>query len=57
MISYSPTRISPFLPFTAGDTLFLMGCGRVFEGTMEQMFSSVSKIKVRRLPYLLIRLP
>lgn len=25
----------------AGDTLFTMGCGRVFEGTMEQMWSSL----------------
>ena len=27
-----------------GDTLFALGCGRVFEGTMEQMWSSLSKI-------------
>ena len=27
-----------------GDTLFVMGCGRVFEGTMEQMWDSLSKI-------------
>lgn len=27
-----------------GDTVFAMGCGRVNEGTMEQMWSSVSKI-------------
>jgi hydroxyacylglutathione hydrolase len=27
-----------------GDTVFAMGCGRVIEGTMEQMWSSVSKI-------------
>ncbi|MGE0232559.1 MAG: hydroxyacylglutathione hydrolase [Flavobacteriaceae bacterium] len=27
-----------------GDTVFPLGCGRVFEGTMEQMWSSVSKI-------------
>ena len=32
----------------AGDTLFLMGCGRVFEGTHEQMFESLKKI--RNLP-------
>jgi len=25
----------------AGDTLFTLGCGRVFEGTMEQMWSSL----------------
>ena len=29
----------------AGDTLFLMGCGRVFEGTHEQMFESIKKIR------------
>ncbi len=29
----------------AGDTLFSLGCGRVFEGTMEQMFASVTQFK------------
>tara|TARA_B100000965_G_scaffold279845_1_gene237696 strand:+ start:2915 stop:3679 length:765 start_codon:yes stop_codon:yes gene_type:complete len=28
-----------------GDTLFSLGCGRVFEGTMEQMFKSLCLIK------------
>ena len=28
-----------------GDTLFAMGCGRLFEGTAEQMFNSLSQIK------------
>lgn len=28
-----------------GDTLFSLGCGRLFEGTAEQMFSSLTKIK------------
>ena len=28
-----------------GDTLFSIGCGRLFEGTPEQMFKSLSKIK------------
>jgi len=28
-----------------GDTLFSLGCGRIFEGTHEQMFSSLNKIK------------
>ncbi len=28
----------------AGDTLFPLGCGRVFEGTMEQMWSSMEKL-------------
>lgn len=27
-----------------GDTLFAMGCGRLFEGTAEQMWNSLSKI-------------
>lgn len=27
----------------AGDTLFSLGCGRVFEGTMEQMYKSVTQ--------------
>ena len=29
-----------------GDTLFSLGCGRIFEGTYEQMFSSLNKIKI-----------
>jgi hydroxyacylglutathione hydrolase len=28
-----------------GDTLFASGCGRVFEGTYEQMFHSLMKLK------------
>jgi len=28
----------------AGDTLFSLGCGRVFEGSMEQMFNSVKQL-------------
>ena len=28
-----------------GDTLFSLGCGRVFEGTYKEMFDSVNKIK------------
>jgi hydroxyacylglutathione hydrolase len=31
-----------------GDTLFLMGCGRLFEGTPEQMWKSLSRL--RKLP-------
>lgn len=31
-----------------GDTVFALGCGRVFEGTMDQMWSSLAK--VRELP-------
>ena len=29
-----------------GDTLFSMGCGRLFEGTAEQMWNSLCKLKV-----------
>ncbi|WP_455476103.1 hydroxyacylglutathione hydrolase [Bartonella sp. B17] len=32
----------------AGDTLFSLGCGRLFEGTPEQMFNSLKKL--RQLP-------
>jgi hydroxyacylglutathione hydrolase len=32
----------------AGDTLFPLGCGRVFEGTMHQMWASLAKL--RNLP-------
>ena len=28
-----------------GDTLFSLGCGRIFEGTYEQMFTSLNKLK------------
>ena len=28
-----------------GDTLFSLGCGRIFEGTHEQMFKSLNRIK------------
>ena len=28
-----------------GDTLFSLGCGKIFEGTFEQMFNSLEKIK------------
>lgn len=28
----------------SGDTLFRLGCGRIFEGTFEEMFSSLQKI-------------
>ena len=28
-----------------GDTLFSLGCGRIFEGTHKQMFESLNKIK------------
>ena len=28
-----------------GDTLFSLGCGKIFEGTYEEMFNSLNKIK------------
>lgn len=39
---YFPNLHSVFV----GDTLFSGGCGRIFEGTMEQMFTSLQKFKV-----------
>ena len=30
----------------SGDTLFSLGCGRVFEGTHENMFNSLNKLKI-----------
>ena len=38
---HMPDEFSVF----AGDTLFSVGCGRVIEGTMEQMWNSVSQFK------------
>ena len=38
---YSKTEKAIF----SGDTLFSMGCGRVFEGTYSQMFNSLNRIK------------
>lgn len=29
----------------SGDTLFVMGCGRVFEGSLAQMYDSLNKLK------------
>ena len=28
-----------------GDTLFSLGCGRIFEGTYKQMYNSLNKLK------------
>lgn len=36
---YMPSEAAVF----AGDTLFSLGCGRVFEGTMDQMYQSVKQ--------------
>lgn len=41
ILFYEPLRHILF----SGDTLFSMGCGRLFEGTYEQMFESLQKIK------------
>jgi hydroxyacylglutathione hydrolase len=41
-ISYWVPRAKALFP---GDTLFAMGCGRLFEGTPEQMWKSLSKLK------------
>ena len=32
------------LPFLTGDTLFLGGCGRFFEGTAEQMYHALCEV-------------
>lgn len=40
IVYYSPTDAAAFV----GDTLFSLGCGRLFEGTPEQMWSSLQKI-------------
>lgn len=41
IVLFEPTRKILF----SGDTLFVMGCGRVFEGTPDDMFISLKKIK------------
>jgi hydroxyacylglutathione hydrolase len=40
VIYYVPDADSVFV----GDTLFVMGCGRLFEGTSKQMFQSLKKL-------------
>jgi hydroxyacylglutathione hydrolase len=40
---YANTNNSPIL--FCGDTLFAGGCGRVFEGTFDQMYESLMKLK------------
>ncbi len=34
----------PWPPLATGDTLFALGCGRLFEGHPEQMWASLSKL-------------
>jgi hydroxyacylglutathione hydrolase len=41
---YSENNGSPIL--FCGDTLFAGGCGRVFEGTSDQMYESLNKLKI-----------
>ena len=43
-IAYLSTQMQPPALF-CGDTLFAAGCGRLFEGSPEQMFTSLSKFK------------
>ncbi len=43
-IAYVSTSLQPPALF-CGDTLFAAGCGRLFEGTPGQMFSSLNKFK------------
>ncbi|WP_346798291.1 hydroxyacylglutathione hydrolase [Halomonas sp. Bachu 37] len=45
-VSYFTAGIPPLL--LCGDTLFAAGCGRIFEGTPEQMYRSLSRLA--RLP-------
>ena len=40
VVYYIPSAKSAFV----GDTIFALGCGRLFEGTAEQMWDSLSKI-------------
>lgn len=40
IIYYIPTMKTAFV----GDTVFALGCGRLFEGTPEQMYESIGKI-------------
>ncbi|CEK10957.1 hydroxyacylglutathione hydrolase [Legionella hackeliae] len=46
---HTSTHISLFEPtyqwLFCGDTLFSAGCGRVFDGTIEELFSSLQKIR------------
>jgi len=42
-IAYHFPTASALFP---GDTLFAMGCGRLFEGTAQDMFSALGKLKV-----------
>ncbi|MFX8055532.1 MBL fold metallo-hydrolase, partial [Acinetobacter baumannii] len=45
--AHTAGHISYYLPANGvifvGDTLFAMGCGRLFEGTAEQMFANMQR--------------
>jgi len=47
--AHTAGHIAYYLPSDAaafvGDTLFAMGCGRLFEGTAEQMFDNMRKLE------------
>ena len=45
IIFYIPTAHDGKGAAFVGDTIFVMGCGRLFEGTPAQMFDSMAKIK------------
>ena len=38
--------LSDYNVLFSGDTLFRLGCGRVFEGSMEQMKNSLKLLKI-----------
>ncbi len=48
MPAHTAGHIAYHLPIESvafvGDTLFAMGCGRLFEGTAEQMFGNMAKL-------------
>ncbi|MFD1261806.1 hydroxyacylglutathione hydrolase [Entomomonas asaccharolytica] len=49
IVYYFPKQLDDTVPWLfSGDTLFAGGCGRVFEGTMEQMYYSLEQL--RQLP-------
>lgn len=45
VVYYLPNCFGDHGLLIAGDTLFSMGCGRVFEGSMNDMWSSLSKLR------------
>ena len=45
---FPPTKLSEYGELFCGDTIFAGGCGRLFEGTPQQMVDSITKL--RQLP-------